>query len=73
MSEPRYVRIYVIRPSGPERRWAVRVDSDEPTPFGSERDAMSHAIQQARARSEGGARVDLRMEDDLGHWRSMKL
>ena len=69
----RYVRVYVMQPSAPGGEWAVRVDADKPTRFGHERDALSYALRQARTHSTGGASVELRIEDDHGHWRSMEL
>lgn len=72
MSE-RYVRIYVVQPPETGAEWAVRVDSDKPLRFRHEKDALSYALRQARARSGEGVSVELRVEDDHGHWRSMAL
>lgn len=72
MSE-RYVRVYVMQPPAPGAEWSVRVDSEKATRFSHERDALSYAVRQARVHSAEGACVELRIEDDLGHWRSMEL
>lgn len=72
MSE-RYVRVYVMQPPQVGGEWAVRVDSEKPLRFGHERDALSYALRQARAHNATGASVELRIEDENGHWRSMAL
>lgn len=72
MSE-RYVRIYVAQPPDVGAEWVVRVDSDEPARFRHEKDALTYALRQARARTGQGVSVELRVEDDHGHWRSMAL
>jgi hypothetical protein len=72
MSE-QYVRIYVVQPPEVGAEWAVRVDSDKPARFRHEKDALSYALRQARARNGQGVSVELRIEDDHGHWRSMAL
>ncbi|MET0937400.1 MAG: hypothetical protein ABWX83_15510 [Luteibacter sp.] len=69
----RYVRIYVVHPPEPGAEWAVRVDSEKPVRFRFEKEALSYAIKQARARTGQGVSVELRVEDDHGHWRSMEL
>jgi hypothetical protein len=72
MSE-RYVRIYVVQPPEAGAEWAVRVDSDKPVRFRHEKDALSYALRQARSHTGQGVSVELRVEDDHGHWRSMAL
>jgi hypothetical protein len=72
MSE-RYVRVYVMQPPETGAQWAVRVDAEKPERFSHERDALAYALRQARAHHTQGASVELRIEDDLGHWRSMSL
>ncbi|MDQ0011212.1 hypothetical protein J2T07_003422 [Luteibacter jiangsuensis] len=69
----RYVRVYVMQPPQSGAEWAVRVDAEKPVRFAQERDALSYALRQARAHHAGGASVELRIEDDHGHWRSMAL
>jgi hypothetical protein len=72
MSET-YIRIYVVQPPEAGADWAVRVDSEKPVRFRLEKEALSYAIRQARARTGQGVSVELRVEDDHGHWRSMAL
>lgn len=69
----RYLRIYVVRPPEVGAAWAVRVDAEKPVRFKFEKEALAYAIRQARARHGQGVTVELRVEDDLGHWRSMAL
>lgn len=69
----RYVRIYVVRPPDVGAEWAVRVDSDKPARFRHEKDALTYALRQARAHAGPDVSVELRVEDDHGHWRSMAL
>jgi len=72
MSE-RYLKIYVVHPPEPHAEWAVRIDAEKPVRFTAEKEALAYALKQARARSRSGLTVELRMEDDHGHWRSMAL
>lgn len=72
MSE-RYVRVYVMQPPEPGAEWAVRVDAEKAARFPHERDALTYALRQARAHRASGASVELRIEDELGHWRNMTL
>ncbi|MEX1826449.1 hypothetical protein [Luteibacter sp. CQ10] len=72
MSE-RYLKIYVVHPPEPGAEWAVRVDAEKPVRFAAEKQALAYALKQARARHRPGLTVDLRVEDDHGHWRSMAL
>ncbi|MDF4004485.1 hypothetical protein P3W33_13875 [Luteibacter sp. PPL552] len=66
-----HLRIYVVRPPEPGAEWAVRVDAEKPVRFHAETQALAYAVMQAQVRRGQGATVDLRLEDDLGQWRSM--
>ncbi|MBB3227305.1 hypothetical protein FHW69_001928 [Luteibacter sp. Sphag1AF] len=69
----RHMRIYVMHPPEPGADWAVRVDASRPQRFRLEREALTYALRQARINNEAGFKVELRVEDDHGHWRAVAL
>ncbi|TCV97026.1 hypothetical protein EC912_10119 [Luteibacter rhizovicinus] len=70
---PVHLRIYVMHPPEPGAEWAVRVADHRPVRFRHERDALTYALSQARINDAAGMEVELRVEDDHGHWRAVAL